>query len=448
MHNVRYQFPVGQGCFHAGLIGAHSATFDPTGPHPLSGPGLLYVYDCGSLASYAVERNAAIADFHRQTAHGKIDILFLSHMHEDHISGVAQLCDPTHGAQVDTVVLPLLNVIDRLICFARASAEAGRREDEFIQAMAVDPVAAISRFNPRQIIVVNRGGEDGAPRPGEFGPELPEGPFDQPEREERRGDCKWQIVGRGWGPRKTEPFAGAAQADSPTRVFEIDDTQAFAIRTGADVAMTWLLAPYVDQEVSLARDAFIQAAADLFGMTPRAFENAAADPAWLLAAVVDNKSLLIEAYETIANLNVTSLSLYSGPFKPQIGSWWAKAGSTYHPPRLTAQLGWFGTGDADLKKKARRDAFKQHYTPYLRQAQTLLLPHHGSEHNFHPELLTAIEPGLTMASAAPHGKWRHPGTGVVQAVASTGRPLWVVTEAEASRIVEFSELPVPMSATV
>lgn len=216
LHNVRYQFPVGQGCFHAGLIGAHSAAA-PKDEQPLAGPGLLYVYDCGSLANYATERKAAIDDFHRQTARGKIDILFLSHMHEDHISGVSQLCDPTHGSQVDTVVLPLLNVIDRLICFARASAEAGGREDEFIQAMALDPVAAISRFNPRQIIVVNRGGEGGAPRPGEFGPGTPEGPFDQPERDERRGDCKWQIVGRGWGTRRTATVAGAAQRDSGLR---------------------------------------------------------------------------------------------------------------------------------------------------------------------------------------------------------------------------------------
>ncbi|WP_369059128.1 hypothetical protein ABOZ73_16060 [Caulobacter sp. 73W] len=178
-------------------------------------------------------------------------------------------------------------------------------------------------------------------------------------------------------------------------------------------------------------------------MTPDAFKTATTDPTWLLAAVIDNKSLLIEAYATIANLNVTSLSLYSGPFDQQSGSWWAKTGKLFYSDRFAADLGWFGTGDADLKKMARRDAFKQHYAPYLKQAQTLLLPHHGSEHNFHPELLTAIEPGLILASAAPHGKWRHPGTAVVQAVASTGQPLWVVTEAEASRIVEFAELILP-----
>lgn len=432
MHNIRYQYAVGQGCFHAGIVSASS--------NGLAGPGIRYVYDCGSLSTYAAARDAEIAAFHAETQKARIDLLFLSHMHEDHVSGVEKICD---GVPVDTVVLPLLNAIDRLISFARAAAESPGAEDEFMRAMTIDPVGALLRLNPRQIIVVRRGAEGGSPAPGEAGPGAPDGPIDGGERDGRRDLAKWRLVGRGRVRRSDLAPQDSPALSSAQHVFEIDDTFGFAISVGPDSGEAWLLAPYVDEEVSMKRTDFIKTAADLFGLTPEEFEAATASPSWLVEAVTEHKSQLAEAYGSIANLNVTSLCLYSGPFTAGLGHWSAHAGALSYGGRVSHSVGWFGTGDADLKKMARRAAFKKHYASYLTKAQTLLLPHHGSEHNFDPDILTAIEPGLTVASAAPYKTWRHPGSAVVQAVASNGHPVWVVTEAQDSRIREFIHFPSP-----
>jgi len=101
-------------------------------------------------------------------------------------------------------------------------------------------------------------------------------------------------------------------------------------------------------------------------------------------------------------------------------------------------VGWLGTGDADLKTLTRRQDFLAHYRHMRTRVMTLLLPHHGSERNFHPDLLAALSPTFCVVSAAPYHKWRHPGTAVIQALASSGRPLWVTTEAEASEVREWA----------
>lgn len=373
----RRQYPVGQGCFHAGIVGPGHGPPDRL----LAGDGVRYVYDCGSMKPYAAARTAAIGQFHADCDRRQIDLLFLSHQHEDHVSGVEALCDPATGCDVDTIILALLNVIDRLICFARAEAESNAGAGELMAALAVDPATALVRLNPHQIIFVRRG-EGPAPPPGAALPPAPEdGPYGAGPGERGRRTVKWRLGGEGFAQHLVTKVAsdnleqpGAAQA-----VFVVDDTLAIEIRDAVEL-LRWILAPYVDVEVSLARDAFLKAAGDLFGLTPEAFEA--------------------KAYETVANLNVTSLCLYSGPagdvvYQPE---WRAEIGrlSSHGAP---ACVGWLGTGDADLKRYARREAFLQHYAGYLASVQTLLLPQHGSAHNFSADLLQQLQPFLTIAAA-------------------------------------------------
>jgi beta-lactamase superfamily II metal-dependent hydrolase len=109
-------------------------------------------------------------------------------------------------------------------------------------------------------------------------------------------------------------------------------------------------------------------------------------------------------------------------------------------PQWTAsgrsKIGWLATGDADLKTKKRRAAFLRHYRKLLDHVVTLTIPHHGSEGNFDVELLTRVDPEFCVAAADSVGKWRHPGTNVVQAIASHGRFLSVVTSKEPSEVEE------------
>jgi phage terminase large subunit GpA-like protein len=52
-------------------------------------------------------------------------------------------------------------------------------------------------------------------------------------------------------------------------------------------------------------------------------------------------------------------------------------------------------------------AFSRHYRRHLRRVLTLTMPHHGSERNFHPDLLRQIGPALCVAAADSYRDWRH-----------------------------------------
>jgi hypothetical protein len=312
----RRQFAVGQGCFHAATVGrGHAKRFDPR--------GILYVYDCGALTPFDSHLSQAVERFHGLAGPRRIDFLFLSHLHADHVSGVERLCAAV-WADVGTVVLPLLNDVDRLISFARTLEEDASGASEFFQDMVVDPVAAIAqRLRPEQIILVRRGegpspgaSEDGEPVEP-VGPSVPRDPGSG-DRGDRQ--VKWRLVGSGESHENTPRGSGSDGGPAP-RVFTVDDTFAFEIADASGSA-AWVLAPYVDTDVSDARVRFIAAAANNLGIKIPTFEDWARDPSKLLFLVTQCRDELAAAYKAVAGLNVTSLSLLSAPYDvAAIGRW-------------------------------------------------------------------------------------------------------------------------------
>jgi len=195
----------------------------------------------------------------------------------------------------------------------------------------------------------------------------------------------------------------------------------------------------VDEEVSFARDAFIKAAADGLGLTVEVFEAKALETDWLLDLVTNKQDVLVAAYGGKSALNVTSLCLYSGTPLPDPGLTSAKFGRFGFSEHLAFDLGWLGTGDADLKKAARLDAFIKHYKQQVPLVRSLLLPHHGAAANFHPDLIKDVGPMIVVA-AAKSANYRHPSTEAIHGVAKFGLPLWNVTDEEASEVWESIKL--------
>jgi hypothetical protein len=140
------------------------------------------------------------------------------------------------------------------------------------------------------------------------------------------------------------------------------------------------------------------------------------------------------------DLNLTSMCLLSGPARDRIVVDWAYCnlgrGSFYDGPMGEGRASWLGTGDADLARPARRRSFLRHYRRHLARVLTLTMPHHGSEHNFHPDLLKRVSPAMCVAAADAYRDWRHPATSVVQAVASAGLPFSIVTASPKAALVE------------
>ena len=81
MEVTRTQYPVGQGCFHAGRI-------EWGYPDSGSSDDFHYVYDCGSSSGSAVLQDA-VAEWPSQVP--RLDALFVSHLDTDHVNGIDRL---------------------------------------------------------------------------------------------------------------------------------------------------------------------------------------------------------------------------------------------------------------------------------------------------------------------------------------------------------------------
>lgn len=422
--NFRHQRPVGQGFFHTGeVINSEHGR-------------LIYVYDCGSMQKYRAVREAEIKHYLLERgARTRLDLLFLSHIHYDHISGIEALLDTKSGLKVDTIVLPLLDMETRLISYARAvSAEFGVAKDAFYQDLIVNPGDALARFNPRRIILVQPGDRPGAPGSGAL-----DGPRDDPpDSRDLRAEV-WKLVGSGRVQLSPASLKKSDGGDPAQVTALIDDTFAFAPVPGQDVR--WILAPYVDPIVVEKRETFLQALADASSISKPELEKELKRTDYVRDLLQNRLDDLRDAYAAIEpDFNVTSLCLYSGPvpLQPvpdqdheiQFGGWNAVS----HNQRIA----WLGTGDASLRPDERSEALRKHFGALLDEVVTMTLPHHGSDHNLNPKLIETIGAYFFVAAADQFAKWRHPGTKVIQAVASIGRFVSVVTSAQSSRVVELA----------
>lgn len=205
----------------------------------------------------------------------------------------------------------------------------------------------------------------------------------------------------------------------------------------------WLLAPYLDPAVKSQERAFLHGLARRLGLKTTALKQKILKSSYLLELLCKHESELRDSYSSIErDMNLTSMCLYSGPARPLSSSNRLYFQGMYGSWQVDAQIGmfgrfaWLGTGDADLRTIGRRQKCFDHYGDLLSRVSTLTLPHHGSEGNFHSELLDRVQPSFLVAAADQVGKWRHPGSNVVQAVASFGKFVSTVTSAEMSRVEE------------
>lgn len=441
LFNRRIQYAVGQGGFHAGKLEVDGKL------------DLRYVVDCGAMSAYAKRRNQCVDEYlDKEGERSVLDILFITHAHADHVNGVERLLDPVSGMQVKAIVMPLLSVVERLLCFAKTTDEDPRgASNRFYRDFTVDPVTAVSRFRPDQIILVESSGPDnGAPfsRDGDgLNPNQPDLKV-WPEKNDSRS---WKAVGKGVarsvgrGAARALPAdtgAGKSKSDRAAQLASvIPDSVGFEYAVGAD--LKWLLAPYVDPGIKAETRAFLKALASQLGLSATELLDWLDDLRNVKTLVTKDVAKLVAAYKTLEkDLNVTSLIVYSGPTHGgcprhiRIHHTRVRAGGRRAWHNDDGRVGWLGTGDAALKEKKRRDAFFNHYRRLLDLVHTFTLPHHGSEGNFDDSLLARIKPRHCVAAADHVRNWRHPGSTVVQSVASSGAILSVVTSAEVAQIEE------------
>jgi Metallo-beta-lactamase superfamily len=428
--NTRLQLPVGQGFFHAGWIRFAQAE-DGFGARLHKGPeGFFYIYDCGAMNKYASSRDREIAKLiSRVSKRARLDLLIISHMHADHVNGVEKLV--TDGEfQVDTIMMPMVDVKERLLAFASvAHSDPKSTQSAFYRDMVADPVSAVSRFNPRNILLVRRG-DAGSPGGGS----RDDGPLDGDPGTlgEGRGYA-WKLVGQGVAEPRTR------ERGMP-RVMIIPDSSGTKVFATGGWDEAWLLAPYVDQEIVATMGLFLATLAKKCSMTEKGLEANLLDANFVLGLLTNHVDDLKTAYMSChGNLNLTSLCLYSGPSAAVAAENGCRVD---HGPWTSAlqqnRVAWLGTGDARLSKVSKCEAFLDHFRGHLEKVSTFTLPHHGSAHDFSKKLLSTVKPGFCIVAADAVNKWQHPAALVTRAVASAGAILLVANSDEATAVREIA----------
>lgn len=381
---TRIQYPVGQGCFHAGSVKWKGK------PKP---GGFRYVYDCGSKNRTALTHSVnALLRRCRE-----IDALFVSHLHEDHVSGLDRLLG---SARVNTVFLPHLRR-GATVADLVAEAAGGALSHSLVEA-SLEPQEWFRQRGVSRIVRVQpTSGEEPAPEEGE----------------PRYADISW------------EPD-GTRDADRLMKSGEM-----LAPGSGAGT-LDWVLVPhvYVDQKkrAQLAKFkikvAKVLDLPDLKDLTVRRLAEALRD--------LGQRGKLRSCYKSCfgGNHNRVSMSVYSGPRSDPGKRPWNPyyAFPFRHPFYWRGAAGWIGTGDAHLNVGRFREDWERSFQKFLPNLSTLLLPHHGSSLNFSPELLNCRKyPGLAccIASAGDHpSQYPHPGAEVVESVMLARRMFHHVSE--------------------
>lgn len=411
------QHPVGQG-------GLFSATLRSTRKKEFR-----FVYDCGGTKK-PLEReinNIAAKD-------DPIDMLFLSHLHNDHVNGIENLLKRYN---VKTVVLPYMdNDMKRAVlyyCAGRGRSTTALRANRIIQNPR-------EYFHEQNIIFVEPRGEEPDSRPGDddAGDDNDIAPvFDDIDTEDigdlggaPEGDDRLRPVwacrngsAGGWGIRSID-LSSPNDPVTPDRMIVFCES---------GVLENWTLIPYVHPLPRSLVNAFINKVENVFGP----FDNNKLRD--IIKCKKDRKRLsdcyrvLKTSGSTKFNDNMVSMTLYSGPLKGPGKYFMTHKARCYR----TNTGGWMLTGDTNLKDDKRRLAFLIRYLKYLCKVGVFMIPHHGSKNNYDQSLLWPFSRLLVAYVAV--GNWRenykHPHPDVKSSITQLAKCRYV-----GSDTMEFAEV--------
>ncbi len=379
---TRIQYPVGQGCFHAGSLEWRREPQDGS---------FHYVYDCGSKNGTALKHSLKAMS----KRHPRLDALFVSHLHEDHVNGLHQLLD---SLCANTVFIPHLSVAATVAGLV-ANAVDGAPSHSLVEA-SLDPQGWFSRRGVSRVVRV-------LPSPPGEGPTTGIAPEDPPE------DGEPQYAEIDWDPREARD---GDVATGPADLQWMESGKMLAPGPGGRT-LDWVFVPHVDpvSQADLAEfEGRVANVLDLPDLKKLSTQQ-------LVDALQDDKQrvklrLCMNCIDR--NHNRVSMSVYSGPKSDPRTRLWSQISSC--SARLLVSwkgaAGWIGTGDAELKKDQVRSAWGRSYRKFLPNLSTLLLPHHGSNGNFSSELLNYPNLACCIASASDPSQYGHPGDKVIESV--------------------------------
>jgi len=400
---TRTQWAVGQGFFHSGEVQA-------------LGANVLYVYDCGSLDDDALNRE--IDEFLVRHENQQIDMLFVSHYHYDHVSGLPRLLSE---ANVKSVIIPVIEPIERL---AALGATLPQDElDSWAVDFAADPEGALRGLDPKiNVVFVEPSEDDTDDRGADDGGELP----------------KVEIGEE-----------GAEDLDEPSRVrLKVGGTSTLRgdDLKGNTVAL-WIWKAYTTTFARRRHKALLKHLEKQPGLNAASIKNAL-NSALLFRQFVQthHKEITAAFAQTFPDVNLSSLLLYSGPATER-----KYRGRRYRTRSAHAEgkeigawdilPGWLGTGDQNMGVR-RCNEVATVFSEELWRVGVFALPHHGAKSSYHSRLLEMFpgEKPTCVVSAGVHSQYGHPFREVLMDVSAQGGSIVLVNEAMPSRSTESGRL--------
>jgi hypothetical protein len=353
------QEPVGHGGFHSGTLG-------------FARPLFRWVYDCGSWRKrHALEKRIAAflersrSDYDRPD----IDILFLSHFDADHVNGLQALFaeHDEMSTRVRTVVAPYLAPLDVFAAVGRAVAR-DNCPPEFLQA-ATDPEGYFQDKGVENLVLVR---PDEPPAPGPDGVDPPTPPLASPSSAVDPNALM------------SAEFFDAAGQPIPMPLPVYGEIGVIIAEPGCFFEMAtygrwldWMFVPHAHRW-NFNREQLADRVRRTVGLDP-------AEPEFNTALVgLLRTKLGVKSIKKIycgMESNGTSMSLYLGPRATR-----GVKRKLYARPKDPA--GWLMTGDAPLSRPEAFGQWKRAYAPVTVNAGRVMLPHHGAERNFNPDLLS------------------------------------------------------------
>jgi beta-lactamase superfamily II metal-dependent hydrolase len=377
---------VGEGLFYSGQIGDFN-----------------FVYDCGVLRSNRNHLDSAISNYvNRKLRNRRVDLLIISHLHEDHISGLDTLLNKV---RVDTVILPYLSPIERLVVALR-----NVNLSKWLYSFWSDPITFfLDEKEVNKVILV--GGHDPYPveemqfEGGEEGIDVSKMPEDE--------DLKKEII-------KNERQLGIRLK----RFFDNGKLLAKNHRGYLTAKGVWLFR-FFNCRVKDSNMNLFKQCLDAKSIMQH----------YDLISIIRSNSLLRQlknCYEKLhGDFNNTSLVVYHAPIAPSKSILFLPCHySTYtvfiHPYRFYARfmvhgnetIGQFLTGDVNLN--AKWTDIEKHYGGCLSRVGLALVPHHGSSKNWNRAILAKTPHKCLWVTSASISNKYHPSFKVIKDINCNG----------------------------
>jgi beta-lactamase superfamily II metal-dependent hydrolase len=144
---------VGQGLFYTGKLKLENKNID-------------FIYDCGSKNNEQIKKS--VIYYKNEMGEKDIDLLIISHLHDDHVSGLNELLEK----KIHCVILPYFSPLERLIITLRGKEEEKKEKERlpgWYYSFLQNPVGYLRERGVDKVVVIGNEGSQG----GQFHDEIP-----------------------------------------------------------------------------------------------------------------------------------------------------------------------------------------------------------------------------------------------------------------------------------